>query len=119
MFFWHCNANEINRNATKQNIVTHMWNCWPCYSELKKTSIHFLHKLIWASKINGWLYILQTHVRLSGQDVERGTFSHRHHVIHDQDKDAHTYMALNHLAADQAVYKVCNSSLSEYAVLGM
>ena len=62
---------------------------------------------------------LQTHVRLSGQDVERGTFSHRHHVIHDQNKDANTFMPLNQLSADQATYKVCNSSLSEYAVLGM
>ncbi|KAF6023589.1 hypothetical protein EB796_018093 [Bugula neritina] len=60
----------------------------------------------------------QTHVRLSGQDVERGTFSHRHHVIHDQDKDANTYVPLNYLSPDQAVYKACNSSLSEYAVLG-
>lgn len=59
-----------------------------------------------------------THVRLSGQDVERGTFSHRHHVLHDQNVDRKTYVALNHLYPDQAEYIVCNSSLSEYAVLG-
>lgn len=41
------------------------------------------------------------HVRLSGQDVERGTFSHRHHVLHDQKVDKKTYVALNHLYPDQ------------------
>ena len=115
-----------------------------------------------------------THVRLSGQDVERGTFrfvtpfialifcwcdllwflsrkgvgpwifgslahsidclidclllcetnlvsfhsSHRHHVLHDQTKDKTTYRPLNHLYPNQAPYTVCNSSLSEYAVMG-
>jgi 2-oxoglutarate dehydrogenase E1 component len=59
-----------------------------------------------------------THVRLSGQDVERGTFSHRHHVLHDQNKDLNTLVPLNHVAVNQAQYTVCNSSLSEYAVLG-
>ncbi|XP_055333582.1 LOW QUALITY PROTEIN: 2-oxoglutarate dehydrogenase complex component E1-like [Paramacrobiotus metropolitanus] len=58
------------------------------------------------------------HVRLSGQDVERGTFSHRHHVLHDQSVDKKTYRPLNHLWPDQAPYTVCNSSLSEYGVLG-
>ncbi|KAM9618606.1 2-oxoglutarate dehydrogenase-like, mitochondrial isoform 1-T1 [Trichechus inunguis] len=58
------------------------------------------------------------HVRLSGQDVERGTFSHRHHVLHDQDIDRRTCVPMNHLWPNQAPYTVCNSSLSEYGVLG-
>ncbi|XP_017863464.1 PREDICTED: 2-oxoglutarate dehydrogenase, mitochondrial [Drosophila arizonae] len=58
------------------------------------------------------------HVRISGQDVERGTFSHRHHVLHDQTKDKVRYNSLQHLYPDQAPYDVCNSSLSECAVMG-
>ncbi|XP_016933753.2 2-oxoglutarate dehydrogenase complex component E1 isoform X2 [Drosophila suzukii] len=58
------------------------------------------------------------HVRLSGQDVERGTFSHRHHVLHHQSCDKVVYNALDHLYPDQAPYSVSNSSLSECAVLG-
>ena len=59
-----------------------------------------------------------THVRLSGQDVERGTFSQRHHVLHHQTIDKATYRPLSHLYPNQAPYSVCNSSLSECAVLG-
>nr|XP_050850296.1 2-oxoglutarate dehydrogenase complex component E1 isoform X4 [Vespula vulgaris] len=58
------------------------------------------------------------HVRLSGQDVERGTFSHRHHVLHHQTVDKATYRPLCSLYPDQAPYTVCNSSLSEFGVLG-
>ncbi|KAK7868348.1 hypothetical protein R5R35_013643 [Gryllus longicercus] len=58
------------------------------------------------------------HVRLSGQDVERGTFSHRHHVLHHQLVDKATYRPLCHLYPDQGPYTVCNSSLSEFGVLG-
>ncbi|XP_045472665.1 2-oxoglutarate dehydrogenase, mitochondrial isoform X3 [Harmonia axyridis] len=58
------------------------------------------------------------HVRLSGQDVERGTFSHRHHVLHHQAVDKATYKPLCNLYPDQAPYTVCNSSLSEFGVLG-
>ncbi|XP_069741536.1 2-oxoglutarate dehydrogenase-like, mitochondrial isoform X2 [Narcine bancroftii] len=57
------------------------------------------------------------HVRLSGQDVERGTFSHRHHVLHDQEVDKKTCVPMNHLWPNQAPYTVCNSSLSEFGVL--
>ncbi|CAG9813231.1 unnamed protein product [Phaedon cochleariae] len=58
------------------------------------------------------------HVRLSGEDVERGTFSQRHHVLHHQKIDKATYRPLDNLYPDQAPYTVCNSSLSEYAILG-
>ena len=86
------------------------------------------------------------HVRVSGQDVERGTFSHRHAVIHDQVELGNTYVPLAHLAArapplsapkdgaqeDSARsvsltrsgegsgggFTISNSPLSEYAVLG-
>ncbi|WIY51963.1 2-oxoglutarate dehydrogenase E1 component [Devosia sp. YIM 151766] len=57
-------------------------------------------------------------VRLSGQDVERGTFSQRHSVLNDQKVDNKTYTPLNHLDPGQSRYEVINSMLSEEAVLG-
>merc|ERR1711881_493539 len=66
----------------------------------------------------GTLLTEGVHVRLSGQDVERGTFSHRHAVLHDQGTDGKTYCPLQHLDPDQANLTICNSSLSEYGVLG-
>ena len=56
-------------------------------------------------------------VRLSGQDVERGTFSQRHSVLYDQ-RDESRYIPLNDLNDDQALYEPINSMLSEEAVLG-
>ncbi|MGF6311346.1 2-oxoglutarate dehydrogenase E1 component [Bradyrhizobium sp. i1.8.4] len=58
------------------------------------------------------------HVRLSGQDSERGTFSQRHSVLIDQE-DESRYTPFNHLGgADTGHYEVINSLLSEEAVLG-
>lgn len=57
------------------------------------------------------------HVRLSGQDVRRGTFSHRHSLYVDQVNGEH-YFPLSHLAEDQAPVDVFNSPLSEMGVLG-
>jgi 2-oxoglutarate dehydrogenase E1 component len=56
-------------------------------------------------------------VRLSGQDSERGTFSQRHSVLHDQETDRR-YTPFNHLGEGAARYEVINSMLSEEAVLG-
>ncbi|MEO1199454.1 MAG: 2-oxoglutarate dehydrogenase E1 component [Pseudomonadota bacterium] len=56
-------------------------------------------------------------VRMSGQDVERGTFSQRHSVLYDQ-ADERRHIPLNSLADDQERYDVINSMLSEEAVLG-
>lgn len=53
------------------------------------------------------------HVRVSGQDVERGTFSQRHAVLHDQ-QDESTYTPLKHVSKDQGSFVITNSSLSEY-----
>ena len=57
------------------------------------------------------------HVRLSGQDSERGTFSQRHSVLFDQE-DESRYTPFNHVGAGQGHYEVINSLLSEEAVLG-
>ena len=58
-------------------------------------------------------------MRLSGQDVERGTFSHRHSVIHDQ-KTGEKYTPLAHVFQGQrpGQFTVSNSSLSEFGILG-
>jgi 2-oxoglutarate dehydrogenase E1 component len=57
------------------------------------------------------------HVRVSGQDVERGTFSQRHAVLHDQESER-TYTPLQHVSEDQGSFVITNSSLSEYGTLG-
>jgi 2-oxoglutarate dehydrogenase E1 component len=56
-------------------------------------------------------------VRMSGQDVQRGTFSHRHAVLRDEVNDEF-YNRLNHVAEGQGKFRIYNSLLSENAVLG-
>ena len=56
-------------------------------------------------------------IRLSGQDTERGTFSHRHAMLHDQ-RTGETHAPIQHLPDASASIEIYNSPLSEYACLG-
>ena len=56
-------------------------------------------------------------VRFSGQDVERGTFSHRHAVVKLEDSEEE-YIPLQNISPNQAKFEIYNSLLSEYGVLG-
>ena len=62
--------------------------------------------------------LLEGHkVRISGQDVKRGTFSHRHAVLFDSETNE-PYTNLAHIDENQAEFSIYNSLLSEYGVLG-
>ncbi len=65
----------------------------------------------------GSLLMNGTPVRLAGQDAERGTFAHRHAILHGTDTDQQ-FIPLNHLAEEQGRFTPYNSFLSEFAALG-
>lgn len=65
----------------------------------------------------GSLLVEDKPVRLSGQDVQRGTFSHRHAVLHDAETNQ-TYSSLDFIQDGQQKFQIYNSLLSEYGVLG-
>jgi 2-oxoglutarate dehydrogenase E1 component len=78
------------------------------------------HKLDWATgELLAYASILADgkDVRMSGQDVRRGTFSHRHATLRDESND-HFYNRLRKVSKDQGKFRIYNSLLSEYAVLG-
>ncbi|MDN3508460.1 MAG: 2-oxoglutarate dehydrogenase E1 component [Candidatus Neptunochlamydia sp.] len=63
------------------------------------------------------LLIQKIHVRLTGQDSGRGTFSHRHAILTDQET-GQRYYPLSHLSQGQASFDIYNSPVTEYAVMG-
>src|SRR3954463_6535868 len=86
----------------------------------RKRIIETGHGIDWATAESlafGSLLLEGHPVRLSGQDMERGTFSQRHCVLIDQE-DENRYAPLQHLRENQANFEVINSMLSEEAVLG-
>ncbi|NVJ47672.1 MAG: 2-oxoglutarate dehydrogenase E1 component, partial [Cytophagia bacterium] len=65
----------------------------------------------------GTLLLEGNPVRLTGQDVQRGTFSHRHAVLHDANTNE-AYNSLNHLEGADQKFEIYNSLLSEFGVMG-
>ncbi|MEP6927936.1 MAG: 2-oxoglutarate dehydrogenase E1 component, partial [Ginsengibacter sp.] len=77
-------------------------------------------KIDWATgELLSYASILQEgkDVRMSGQDIRRGTFSHRHAILRDESTDEY-YNRLSTVAEKQGHFRIYNSLLSEYAVLG-
>ncbi len=88
--------------------------------EQRHNAVFKENKLDWAMGellAYGSLLVEGTKVRLSGQDVERGTFSHRHAVLRVENSEEQ-YIPLNNINSKQARFEVYNSPLSEYGVLG-
>jgi len=88
--------------------------------ELRKEAINNGKSIDWATGealAFASLLLEGIKVRLSGQDCGRGTFSHRHSVLADQ-QSGDEYIPLNNLESAQAKFEVIDSLLSEYGVLG-
>ncbi|CAB1318883.1 unnamed protein product [Coregonus sp. 'balchen'] len=112
----------VTRQDYEEEIAKYDKICEEAHARSKDEKIlHIKHWLDspWPGEYMAFGSLLKegTHIRLSGQDVERGTFSHRHHVLHDQNVDKRICIPMNHISPNQAPYTVCNSSLSEYGVL--
>jgi 2-oxoglutarate dehydrogenase E1 component len=78
------------------------------------------HKVDWATAellAYGTLLLEGKDVRMSGQDVQRGTFSHRHAVLRNEDNDR-AYNRLSRVQDANGKFRIYNSLLSEYGVLG-
>ncbi|MBL7702720.1 MAG: 2-oxoglutarate dehydrogenase E1 component [Ferruginibacter sp.] len=78
------------------------------------------NKVDWATAelmAYGSLLVDGKDVRMSGQDVKRGTFSHRHAALYDEVSNDE-YNRLDHFTQTQSPFRIYNSLLSEYAVLG-
>jgi 2-oxoglutarate dehydrogenase E1 component len=88
--------------------------------EAKRAAIEAGEGIDWATAealAIGSLCAEGTHVRMSGQDIGRGTFSHRHAVLVDQESEEH-YIPINHVSPGQAPFEIIDSPLSEAAVVG-
>ncbi len=111
---------EIGEKITRVPDGFHLHKTIGRFLENRRKAIETGEGIDWATgeALAFCTLLLEGHpVRLSGQDVERGTFSQRHSVLTDQENDAR-YKPFNHLKDGQVRYEVINSMLSEEAVLG-
>ncbi|KAJ4428931.1 hypothetical protein ANN_25927 [Periplaneta americana] len=125
-FFENQDPNKIPCTGVKEGILKHIGVKvsspppkqldFEIHTQLEKLLQHrmdLLNKMSvdWAmaeAMAFGSLLIEGNHVRLSGEDVERGTFGHRHAVYHHQSVDKETYMPLKHLSENQGDCTICN-----------
>jgi len=114
--------------AKVNKIISHLMQVPADFAALKKVGRLFKNKqkfldkkqIDWAfAELLAYGSILMEgkNVRLSGQDVERGTFSHRHAILHDVETEK-SYNRLEGITDDQGEFMIYNSLLSEFAVLG-
>jgi len=111
---------EIGRKITKTPEGFHPHRTITRFLDARAKAIESGQGIDWATAeaLSICSVLLEEHpVRLTGQDVERGTFSQRHSVIFDQE-NGERYTPFNYVREGQARYEVCNSMLSEEAVLG-
>ncbi len=88
--------------------------------EAKQQAVHEGHGIDWSTAealAFGTLLNDGFDVRLTGQDVGRGTFSQRHDVVYDQNTNAR-HIPLQHIKDNQGMFEIYESPLSEYAVMG-
>ena len=119
---------SITASAVK-TIVSGMTTIPEGFTPLRKVAKMLKHRketyfdkgiLDWASAellAYGSILLEGNDVRMSGQDVKRGTFSHRHAVLFDENTNAE-HNRFTHLSKDQGQFRIYNSLLSEFAVLG-
>lgn len=111
---------EIGRRLTEAPKGFHLHRTIQRFLDNRRKTIEAGEGVDWATAESlafGSLLLEGHRVRLSGQDVERGTFSQRHSVLIDQETEER-YTPLNHIREGQSRYEVINSMLSEEAVLG-
>ncbi|HMN90646.1 MAG TPA: 2-oxoglutarate dehydrogenase E1 component [Saprospiraceae bacterium] len=125
--FDHSPATGVAR-STLESILQHLISIPSGFSPLSKVNrlLEGMKKRIASDSLDwslgellayGTILLDKRDVRLSGQDVKRGTFSHRHAVLRDAETNEE-YNRLSGLAAEQGEFRIYNSLLSEFAVLG-
>ena len=116
------NRPKLQELAKKLSALPDDWKIFPKIRNLYKDRLKMVNEreiLDWGmGEQLAYASLLDegTGIRISGQDVRRGTFSHRHAVVVEEDDTKH--VPLMHLSDSQGLLSIYNSHLSEYGVLG-
>ena len=113
---------KIQQIGEKINHIPSEFNAHPQIRKIYEQRLHTIRDgkgIDWATgEALAWAHLLEEGytVRLTGQDVERGTFSHRHAIIHDQ-QNGSKFTPISQIGATKN-FQVHNSHLSEFGVMG-